>query len=47
MVNQSKQFLFQMPWLALAPAGMILILVMAFSFLGDALRNILDPTTKY
>ena len=47
MVNQSKQFLFQMPWLALAPAGVILILVLAFSFLGDALRDILDPTTKY
>ena len=47
MVNQSKQFLFQMPWLALAPAGVILLLVLAFSFLGDALRDILDPTTKY
>ncbi len=43
MVNQSRQFLFDMPWLALAPAGMIMILVLAFHFLGDALRDILDP----
>ena len=47
MVNQSKTLLFQMPWLALAPSVMIMILVMAFNYLGDALRDILDPKTKY
>ncbi len=47
MVNQSKSLLFQMPWLALAPSGMIMILVLSFNFLGDALRDILDPKTKY
>lgn len=47
MVNQSKGLLFQMPWLALAPAGMIMILVLTFNFLGDALRDILDPKTNY
>lgn len=47
MVNQSKNMLFNMPWLALAPSGMIMILVMAFNYLGDALRDILDPKTKY
>ncbi len=47
MVNQSKDLLFQMPWLALAPSGMIMILVLAFNYLGDALRDILDPKTKY
>lgn len=47
MVSQSKAFLFQMPWLSLAPAGMIMILVLAFHFLGDALRDILDPETSY
>lgn len=43
MVNQSKNYLFTMPWLALAPSGMIMVLVLAFNFLGDALRDILDP----
>lgn len=47
MVSQSRNFLFYMPWLALAPCGMIMVLVMAFNFLGDALRDILDPKTKY
>lgn len=47
MVNQSKTLLFQMPWLALAPSGMIMTLVLTFNYLGDALRDILDPKTKY
>ncbi len=47
MVSESKTFLFQMPWLALAPSGVIMILVLAFNFLGDAMRDILDPKTRY
>lgn len=43
MVNQSKQFLFSMPWLALAPCLAIMIVVLAFNFLGDGLRDELDP----
>ena len=43
MVNQSKQFLFSQPWLALAPSLAIMIVVLAFNFLGDGLRDVLDP----
>lgn len=43
MVNQSKQFLFTKPWLALAPSIAIMIIVLAFNFLGDGLRDVLDP----
>ena len=43
MVNQSKQFLLSMPWLALAPSVAIMIIVLAFNFLGDGLRDVLDP----
>jgi peptide/nickel transport system permease protein len=43
MAGSSRQYLFQMPHLALAPAGMIMVLVLSFNFFGDALRNILDP----
>lgn len=32
MVNQSKQFLFTQPWLALAPCIAIMIVVLAFNF---------------
>lgn len=47
MVSQSKTFLFNMPWLSLVPSGMVMILVLAFNYLGDALRDILDPKTRY
>ncbi len=43
MINQSKQFLFTKPWLALAPSITIMIVVLAFNFLGDGLRDVLDP----
>ena len=47
MVSESRTFLFQMPWLSLVPSGMIMLLVLAFNFLGDALRDILDPKAGY
>ena len=47
MVSESRTFLFQLPWLSLVPSGMIMILVLAFNFLGDALRDILDPKADY
>lgn len=46
MVNQSKQFLFNQPWLALAPCVAIMVVVLAFNFLGDGLRDVLDPYMK-
>ena len=46
MVNQSKQFLFTQPWLALAPCIAIMIVVLAFNFLGDGLRDAFDPKMK-
>lgn len=47
MVSGSKTFLFQKPWLSLVPSGMIMLLVLAFNYLGDALRDVLDPKTRY
>lgn len=46
MVNQSKQFLFTQPWLSLAPCLAIMVVVLAFNFLGDGLRDVLDPYMK-
>ena len=46
MVNQSKQFLFNQPWLALAPCVAIMVVVLAFNFLGDGLRDVLDPHSQ-
>lgn len=46
MVNQSKEFLFDYPWLSLAPSLAIMVVVLAFNFLGDGLRDVLDPYMK-
>ena len=43
IVNQGRQFLFTQPWLCLAPCVAIMIVVLAFNFLGDGLRDALDP----
>ncbi|MGA9839813.1 MAG: ABC transporter permease, partial [Thermoplasmata archaeon] len=34
------------PWLVLAPGAAIFVTVLAFSLLGDGLRDILDPRTR-
>ena len=43
IVNQGRQFLFTQPWLCMAPCAAIMIVVLAFNFLGDGLRDVLDP----
>ena len=46
LVYQMKKFLSSSPVATLAPGIAILILVVAFNFLGDALRDKLDPSLK-
>lgn len=46
MVFRSKKYLSQTPVSTLCPGVVILILVLAFNFLGDALRDTLDPYMK-
>ena len=46
MVVNGKQWLFSEPWVAIAPGVAILILVLAFNFLGDGLRDAIDPYMK-
>jgi peptide/nickel transport system permease protein len=43
MVSRGKDYLDQAPWLAFAPGGAILLAVMGFNFVGDAIRDALDP----
>lgn len=45
-VTEGKKYLFSEPWIPLAPSFAIMILVMAFNFLGDGLRDVLDPYLK-
>ncbi len=43
---QKVSFLSQMPWL-IAPAFFIMATVLAFNFIGDGLRDALDPYSKF
>ena len=43
MVNQGRQYLYTAPWLSFAPCVAIMLTVLAFNFLGDGLRDAMDP----
>ncbi|MCL6596127.1 MAG: ABC transporter permease [Firmicutes bacterium] len=44
MLTNAQTFLPVSPWLAIFPGVMIVITVLAFNLVGDALRDALDPT---
>ncbi|MBR2793393.1 MAG: ABC transporter permease [Solobacterium sp.] len=46
MVNAGRQFFYTSPWLCLFPGIAVMIIVLAFHFLGDGLRDILDPRRR-
>ncbi|MDY6835041.1 MAG: ABC transporter permease [Chloroflexota bacterium] len=46
MIEEGTQAIFNAPHLILFPALCIAILMLAFTFLGDGLRDVLDPKTK-
>lgn len=46
MVNVGRQYLYNAPWLSLVPSAAIMLIVLAFNFLGDGLRDVLDPHLK-
>ena len=46
MVNAGRQFFYTSPWLCLFPGMAVMIIVLAFHFLGDGLRDILDPRRR-
>ena len=43
MLNESRAVMEEAPWLAVFPGLAIIFAVLAFNFLGDALRDALDP----
>ena len=46
LVAKGKEYMFQAPTVAIAPGVAILLTVMAFNFIGDGLRDALDPSMK-
>lgn len=43
LMNEGQQAIHAQPWLLLAPAICVSLVVLAFTFLGDGLRDALDP----
>jgi peptide/nickel transport system permease protein len=46
MLTNAQEYIFSAPWLALAPGFMIFLTVLAFNYLGDGLRDALDPRSR-
>lgn len=43
MIADGRNFLITNPWLVMVPGVALMITVLAFNFLGDGLRDVLDP----
>src|SRR5205814_2827750 len=46
MLNDARAHLFDAPHLVLFPAATVMLAVLAFNFIGDALRDVLDPRSR-
>jgi len=46
MLNDARSHLFDSPHMVLFPAMAVMLAVLSFNFLGDALRDFLDPRTR-
>jgi peptide/nickel transport system permease protein len=46
MLNDSRAHLFDAPHLVLFPAAAVMLAVLSFNFIGDALRDSLDPRSR-
>jgi peptide/nickel transport system permease protein len=46
MLNEARSHLFDAPFMVVFPALAVMLAVLSFNFIGDALRDYLDPRTK-
>jgi peptide/nickel transport system permease protein len=46
MLNDGRSHLFDAPHVVLFPAAAVVLAVLSFNFIGDALRDVLDPRTR-
>jgi peptide/nickel transport system permease protein len=46
MLEASRAYMQQAPWLAVSPGLAIMIVVLGFNFLGDGLRDVFDPQLR-
>ncbi|MEQ1843345.1 MAG: ABC transporter permease subunit, partial [Verrucomicrobiales bacterium] len=43
MLNAARTYMEISPWMAIFPGLAIMLVVLGFNFLGDGLRDVLDP----
>jgi peptide/nickel transport system permease protein len=46
IINENQTYFTTAPWLVFFPGAAIILMALAFNLVGDALREILDPTQK-
>jgi ABC-type dipeptide/oligopeptide/nickel transport system permease subunit len=46
MISDATNYAYDAPWLAIAPGVAITIVVLCFNFLGDGVRDVLDPRQR-
>jgi peptide/nickel transport system permease protein len=46
MLDQARSYMFQHPWLPLIPGIPLVMVALAFNFIGDGMRDALDPRLK-
>ena len=46
MISDGRHFISVAPWIILAPGIVLMMTVMSYNFIGDGLRDILDPKMK-
>lgn len=46
MIREGTPYLIDTPWLSVAPGVAILLAVLAFNLVGDALRDVIDPRLR-
>lgn len=46
MLSEGRQYLFSVPHIAAAPSAAIILVAIGFNFLGDSLRELIDPLSS-
>ncbi len=46
MISDGRAYIAQAPWIVFAPGVALMLTVLCFNFLGDGLRDVLDPRNK-
>ncbi|MDR1203887.1 MAG: ABC transporter permease [Peptococcaceae bacterium] len=46
MISAGRQYMTTQPWLILVPGFALMLAVLSFNFLGDGIRDVLDPKRK-